>query len=114
MAKGKPMKTALVAIMLCAATSAWAATASWTGSAEADGYRLYRAAGTCAAPGPFTLIETYGAVTQGPVQNPTSNGVYCYRLTAYNFAGESAVSNAVELRSIVNPPLAPQNLTVTP
>lgn len=98
---------------LVGASPSFAATATWTESADADGYRLYRAIGTCAAPGAFAIIETYGAVTTGPVPRPIVNGTYCYKMTAYNFEGESPFSNAVQLRSVVNPPPAPQNFGVT-
>lgn len=98
---------------LVAASPSWAATATWTESADADGYRLYRAPGACTAPGAFAIIETYGAVTTGSVPNPAENGTYCYKMTAYNFEGESPFSNTVQLRSVVNPPRAPQNFGVT-
>lgn len=103
---------AVIIAGLVGASTSFAATATWTESADADGYRLYRAAGACTAPGAFAIIETYGAVTTGPVPNPAANGTYCYKLTAYNFAGESPFSNTVQLRSVTNPPAAPQNLSV--
>jgi|CXWL01.1.fsa_nt_gi hypothetical protein len=92
----------------------WAATASWdeVSDPELQGYRLYRAPGTCATPGAFATINAYGVVTTGPVTNPATNGTYCHRLTAFNAAGESPFSNTVELNYVVNPPVAPQNLTV--
>lgn len=111
------MKTpALVACFVLAASSAWAATASWDAvvDPELQGYKLYRAPGTCATPGAFATVQTYGVVTSGAVPNPTANGTYCHRLTAFNPAGESPFSNTVELKYVVNPPLAPRNLTVTP
>lgn len=91
-----------------------AATASWDAVTDPDlqGYRLYRAPGPCANPGAFATIDTYGVVTTGPVTNPTTNGTYCHKLTAFNAAGESPFSNTVELKYTVNPPAAPQNLTV--
>lgn len=105
---------AVIIAGLAAASQSWAITATWTESADADGYRLYRAPGSCATPGTFTIIETYGVVTTGPVPRPAENGTYCYKMTAYNFEGESPFSNTVQLRSITNPPRAPQNFGVMP
>lgn len=96
--------------------SAFAATASWdaVSDPELQGYRLYRAPGACANPGAFATVQTYGTVTSGAVPNPSTNGTYCHRLTAFNPAGESPFSNTVELKYVVNPPLAPRNFSVTP
>lgn len=99
---------------LAVASPSWAATATWTESADADGYRLYRAPGTCATPGAFAKVNTYGLVTTGPVANPTANGIYCHKITAFNPAGESLFSNTVEFKYVVNPPPAPANLSVKP
>lgn len=105
---------AVIIAVLAAVSPSWAITATWTESADADGYRLYRAPGSCVTPGTFAIIETYGVVTTGIVPNPATNGTYCYKLTAYNFTGESPFSNTVQLRSVTNPPLAPQNFGVKP
>jgi hypothetical protein len=92
----------------------FAATASWDAVAdpELQGYRLYRAPGPCSNPGAFATVNTYGVVTTGTVTNPSANGTYCHRLTAFNPAGESPFSNTVELKYVVVPPVAPQNLIV--
>lgn len=103
----------LCTFLLSAAVS-YALTANWTGSPDADGYRLYRAQGLCVSAGTFAIIETYGAVTTGVVPTPVANGTYCYKLTAYNLAGESPFSNTIEVKSVVVPPVAPSNLTVKP
>jgi hypothetical protein len=106
----------LVFLALLLPSVSFAATASWDAvvDPELQGYRLYRAPGTCAAPGAFATVGTYGLVTTGPVTNPATNGTYCHRLTAFNPAGESPFSNTVELKYVVNPPPAPANLSVTP
>lgn len=106
----------LVFLALFLPSVSFAATASWDAVVDADlqGYNLYRAPGACATPGAFAKINTYGLVTSGPVANPTANGTYCHKITAFNPAGESLFSNTVEFKYVVNPPPAPQNLTVTP
>lgn len=107
---------AVIIVGLVGASPGWAATASWDAVAdpELQGYRLYRAPGTCANPGAFSTVNTYGIVTSGPVTNPSTNGTYCHKLTAFNAAGESPFSNTVELKYTVNPPPAPKNFGVTP
>lgn len=103
-----------VLILVLSVGSAFAYTASWQAVVDPDlqGYRLYRAPGSCAAPGAFAVVDTYGVVTAGPVANPLTNGTYCHKLAAFNPAGESPFSNTVELKYVVNPPIAPQGLTV--
>lgn len=100
--------------VLLVASIGFAATASWIAVVGADvqGYNLYRAPGACAAPGEFIKVQSYGLVTTGSVPNPTTNGIYCHKLTAFNQAGESPFSNAVEFRYVVHPPRPPQNLTI--
>jgi len=105
---------ALLLLMLLMPSVGLAATAAWDAVVDPDlqGYNLYRAPGTCATPGAFAKIQSYGLVTTGPIPNPTTNGTYCHRLTAFNPAGESAFSNSVEFKYVVVPPTAPQNLIV--
>lgn len=93
-----------------------ATTASWDAVVDPDlqGYNLYRAPGACATPGAFAKVNTYGLVTSGPVVNPTANGTYCHKITAFNPAGESLFSNTVEFKYVLFPPAAPQNLSVKP
>lgn len=106
----------LVLLALLIPSVSFAATASWdaVSDPELQGYRLYRAPGTCANPGAFATVQTYGVVTSGAIQNPSANGTYCHRLTAFNAAGESPFSNTAEFKYVVVPPVAPQNLTVKP
>lgn len=105
-----------LAVFLSLASVSFAATASWdaVSDPELQGYRLYRAPGSCTNPGAFATIQTYGLVTSGAVPNPSVNGTYCHKLTAYNPAGESVFSNTSEFKYVVNPPLAPQNFSVKP
>lgn len=120
----RQLLNSLVCLLLClslnvtivAIGSVYATTASWTAvnDPEVQGYKLYRAPGTCVTPGAFATIQTYGLVTSGPVPNPSSNGTFCHRLTAFNAAGESPFSNTVEFKYVVVPPTAPQGLTVQP
>jgi len=90
-----------LSLALCGVTIAglcMAATATWDGTSDPTvaGYRLYRAEGTCALHGYFTLVQTYGVTTSGPVPNPATGGTYCHFLTAFNGAGESGISNYAE------------------
>jgi len=105
-----------VLLAVCLPSVCMATTASWdaVSDPELQGYRLYRATGSCVTPGAFATVNTYGTVTTGIVTNPTTNGTYCHRLTAFNSAGESPFSNMVEFKYVVVPPLAPQNLSVRP
>ena len=106
---------AVIIVGLAVASPSWAATASWDAVPDAEGYKLYRAPGTCATPGAFATVQTYGLVTTGAITNPTANGTYCHKLTAFNAAGESPFSNTVEFKYTVHPPTAaPQNLGVKP
>lgn len=106
----------LVLLALLLPSVSFAATASWdaVSDPELQGYRLYRAPGSCTNPGAFATVQTYGVVTSGAVPNPSTNGTYCHRLTAFNAAGESPFSNTAEFKYVVVPPVAPQNLTVKP
>jgi len=95
---------------------AFATTASWNANTESDlaGYNLYRAPGSCATPGAFAKTDTYAkTATSGPVTNPTVDGTYCFRLTAFDTANnESPFSTSAEDTINAVPPAAPTGLTV--
>ena len=105
-------KTILLLIVILSAplSDSIATTAAWDTSSDSSiqGYRLYRADGTCVLHGYFSIVNTYGYVTSGTVTDPSTGGTYCHFLTAFNSAGESAPSNMVEYNySIAPPPQCP-------
>lgn len=93
-----------------------AATANWKANTEVDlaGYRLWRAVGSCTNPGAFSLVATYPkTAVSGPIPNPTADGAYCYKLTAFDTANnESLFSATAEFTHNVVPPGAPQEFIV--
>jgi len=90
---------------------------SWTdNSSNESGFKIERSLNSTT----FTPLATVNAnvvtVTDTtPVQSPTVDNVYCYRLYAYNTAGNSAFTASAcktVLKPAVTLPAAPSNLTI--
>ncbi len=94
------------------AADSWSATAHWDAGTDStiQGYRLYRAEGSCLSPGYFAFVALYSSTAvEGPVPNPSTSGSYCHFLTAFNGAGESPISNYAEFTySVAEPPQCPE------
>ncbi|MCS6302366.1 MAG: hypothetical protein H8K07_01670 [Nitrospira sp.] len=89
-------------------------------NAEADwaGDRLYRAPGSCTAPGTFVIVQTVPPTTGGALVRFTDpnvpDGIFCYQATAFDVAGnESEPSNRVEVTMDATAPAAPTGLQLS-
>lgn len=67
----------LIATLLFLTAPVYATTARWDAGTDSSiqGYRLYRAEGSCMNPMYFVPIQTYGVVTSGAVTDPASGGI---------------------------------------
>jgi hypothetical protein len=91
-------------------------TLTWTDNAtNEDGYKVERASGSC-TPTPGTFAEIAGALppnTVTYVDAGLGNGVtFCYRVRAYNAAGNSGYSNLAGGTTVAVPG-APTNLQIS-
>lgn len=82
---------------------------SWNGSADADGYNVYRSLDSAN----WSMIATVHT-TKYSDTSAVANTTYYYEVTAYNTAGESDTSNAVSAMAIAAvKPNAPTALTAS-
>jgi fibronectin type 3 domain-containing protein len=80
---------------------------TWSNVANETGYRIERKTGTG---GTFAEIGTVGAnVTSFSSTGLSANTTYCYRVRAFNDAGNSGFSNE-SCATTLGPPAAPSNL----
>ena len=76
---------------------------SWNASTGADGYNVYRCEGTSCTP--TTQVHTESGISWSDT-GLISSTTYCYRLAAYNEAGESDYSSIVSCTTDDNPEVA--------
>src|SRR5262249_54667715 len=82
-------------------------TLSWTGSATATSYNVYRWNGSS-----YAWLQNVGG-TSCTDKGLTNGTTYWYEVTALNGAGESSASTPVSATPQVAAPAAPTNLTAT-
>ena len=87
----------------CMAVSFSQIDLSWDASAEADGYYVYRCEGTSCTPATKVHTESTNSWSDTGL---TSSTTYCYRVTAYNEAGESDYSTTTCCTTYDNPQVA--------
>jgi hypothetical protein len=89
--------------LVCEAVSTSRIDLSWNASTGADGYYVYRCTGTTCTP--TTSVHTESGTSWSDT-GLTSSTTYCYRLRAYNEAGESGYSSIVSCTTYDNPEAA--------
>lgn len=82
-------------------------TTQWTGTSAPPAFRIYRSTDGAAT---WILISTQGGPGSFADSPVASEQPVCYRVVAYNTAGDAAPSSA----ACITPPAAPTNLTGTP
>jgi hypothetical protein len=111
--KESKMKTLILAtifsaLLFSASAAQAAALLNWTDNSTIEtGVRIYRAPTSA---GTFVVIGTVGVNVQ-TFTDPAGVAGNCYKVTAFNTAGESAFSNTACL--VQAPGNAPSGLTVT-
>jgi hypothetical protein len=83
---------------------------SWNASTGADGYYVYRCTGVNCTPTDQVHTESGTSWSDTGLASSTT---YCYRITAYNEAGQSDYSSIVSCTTQGIPPVAPIGLNCT-
>lgn len=83
---------------------------SWTASANAAGYKIYRAD---SAAGSYTQIATVTGKTNYSNTGLSAGKDYFYKITAYNSVGESSYSSVASAKTDYPTPNAPTGVTAT-
>lgn len=92
------------------ATAANQITVSWVnGTPNATGYNVYRATGTCAAPGPYSLIASNVATTSYVDGTVSGGTTYSYRIT-----GKDGTGNCESVQSTCSGATATGACTLAP
>jgi hypothetical protein len=110
----------LAAFLILAPLSVPAAVGSltldWVDNSDNEtGFIVQRAPGACAATSVFAEIARPTAGTIHYVDAGLTQGLtFCYRVLAFNSAGNSAPSNTAGSVVTLTVPLAPSNLRATP
>jgi autotransporter-associated beta strand protein len=81
---------------------------TWNGVAGATNYIIQRAT---ASGGPYTVLYSYGVLTNYADTTASASTTYYYEVAAANLSGMSAVTSPV---TITTPPAPPASLTATP
>ena len=87
----------------CTAVSSSQIDLSWDASTVADDYNIYRCEGASCTP--TTKVHTESGTFWSDI-GLTSSTTYCYRLTAYNEAGESGYGSIISCTTYDNPEVA--------
>lgn len=103
--------------ILAIAQQAEAATATLTwqdNSTNEDGFHVQRKINACLSPDPWTELAHVAANAVQYVDSTIVEGnQYCFRVNAYNTAGESAWSNTAEASVVYTAASTPGTLAVT-
>jgi fibronectin type 3 domain-containing protein len=106
---GRPQAPPAAPTNLAATAGNAQVTLSWTASAGATSYKVYRST----ASGAETLLALGIGATSFIDTTVTNGTTYYYQVSAVNGVGESSRSAEVSARPQVPPPAAPTNVTAT-